>query len=416
MYSFGKTVMIKYNCEREGMNNMGKRYTIISVSLTLLACLLIISLSGVIGKTGVLAGKGNKIVKYEKARIINVKAETLNNDSVIKNLKVGKQELEVEILSGEYAKQKFIINNAMSRIYNVNAKTDMEVIASIYISNGQISDVSLYSYKRDKVIYVLIAVFFLVVLIIGKTKGVQSVVALIFTGIMIIYFMLPLLFRGISPILGAIITAIIIVIVTHLLITGISKKSFSAMIGTILGVIIAGIISYIAGKAAHISGLTMDNIENLIVVAENSSFKIDGLMFASILIAALGAVMDIGMSIASSIFEMNSINPNLSKKQLFNSGMNVGKDVIGTMSNTLILAFVGGSLSMIILIMASSMQYTQMINLDVLCIQIIQGLSGSIGIVLTVPITAVISVWAINLDFNLKVSSNRKVKKTKRSL
>jgi uncharacterized membrane protein len=96
--------------------------------------------------------------------------------------------------------------------------------------------------------------------------------------------------------------------------------------------------------------------------------------------------------------------------------MNVGKDVIGTMSNTLILAFVGGSLSMIILIMASSMQYTQMINLDVLCIQIIQGLSGSIGIVLTVPITAVISVWAINLDFNLKVSSNRKVKKTKRSL
>ena len=374
---------------------MKSKYFIVSIGATVIACILIVFFSKFLYKPGILANKGNNKIIYEKAKVLKVNDEKLTQDSVAKSLEIGYQDIDIEILTGEYANKKFSIKNYMSRVYNVNSKEGMEVIAAIYLTNDTISDVTLYSYKRDGVIYFLAAVFFIVMLLIGKMKGLTSTVALIFTGVMIVFFMIPMMFRGVNPIIASILTAIIIVIVTHLLITGINKKSFSAMLGTIAGVIISGGISYLAGKAAHLSGMTMDNIENLITLAESSSFKLDGLMFAVILIASLGAVMDIGMSIASSIFEIHNLNPELSLKKLFSSGMNVGKDVIGTMSNTLILAFVGGSLSVIILIMASSMQFRQVINLDILSMEIIQGVSGSIGIVLTVPITALISIALI---------------------
>lgn len=119
--------------------------------------------------------------------------------------------------------------------------------------------------------------------------------------------------------------------------------------------------------------------------------KIKGLTFSAILIASLGAIMDVAMSIASSIFELEKANPRSTINELFKSGMNIGKDIMGTMSNTLILAFAGSSLNMILFIIAYGMPYRQIVNLDFLVEEIIQGVSGSIGIILTVPITALIS-------------------------
>lgn len=391
---------------------MKHKYTIISISLTLLVCAVIVYTFGVGGKTGILTSRGNRTVLYEKAKVINVKSEALNADTTVKGLQLGSQDIEIQILSGQYAGQRFAVKNGLSRLYNVNTKNGMEVIASIYMMNNKITDISLFSYKRDIVIYVLIAIFFLVILIVGKMKGLKSIISLVFTGVMVVFFMIPIMFKGINPILAAILTAIITTVVTHLLITGWSRKSLSAMLGTIIGVIIAGGISYLAGEAAHLSGLTMENAENLIYVADNSKFNIKGLMFAAILIASLGAVMDVGMSIASSIFEIHSVDSSLTKRQLFNSGMNVGKDIIGTMSNTLILAFAGSSISVIILIMASSMPYRQIMNMDLICTELIQSLSGSIGIVLTVPITALISVLVIEYKTSIK-KNNIKMKNTK---
>lgn len=394
---------------------MKKKYTLISISLTILACILVVYIFGIIGKNGVVTSRGNKTVLYEKAKVLSVQAEKLNNDPVVKGLKLGSQQIEIKVLTGKYANQTFKVNNGMSRVYNVKAQKDMEVIASIYLTDGKISDVSLYSYRRDGVIIGLLVLFFLAILAVGRMQGLKSIISLVFTTIMVIFFMIPIMFKGVSPIGAAILTATVTTIVTHLLITGVNKKSFSAMLGTIAGVIIAGVISYVAGNLAHLSGVTMDNAENLIYVAENSKFQIQGLMFSAILIASLGAVMDVGMSIASSIYEMKAVNPSLNKKQLFESGMNVGRDIIGTMSNTLILAFVGSSLTVIILIMASSMPYRQIMNLDMICIELIQSLSGSIGIVLTVPITALISVFLMESNLFKKQVINSNTTKGKKS-
>ena len=141
---------------------------------------------------------------------------------------------------------------------------------------------------------------------------------------------------------------------------------------------------------AHLTGITGEASEQLVYIVSDFPINIRGIMFAGIIISSLGAVMDVGMSIASVVFEIHTKVPGLSKTELFKSGMNVGKDIMGTMANTLILAFAGCSLSIMILLMAYNMPYFRAINLNTVSTEIIQGLSGSIGLVLTVPITSLI--------------------------
>jgi uncharacterized membrane protein len=186
----------------------------------------------------------------------------------------------------------------------------------------------------------------------------MALISLVITGLLIAFFMLPLMFRGYSPILLATITASIVIFTSLTLIGGgFNRKSFSAIIGTATGVIIAGTISFISGKMAHLTGITGEASEQLIYIVSDFPINIRGIMFAGIIISSLGAVMDVGMSIASVVFEIHEKAPGLGKKELFKSGMNVGKDIMGTMANTLILAFTGASLSIMILLMAYNMPY-----------------------------------------------------------
>ena len=127
------------------------------------------------------------------------------------------------------------------------------------------------------------------------------------------------------------------------------------------------------------------------LTAVDNGLKIRGLYICGILIAAEGAVMDIAMSISSAVSELHEVNPALTARQLFKSGMNIGRDAMGTMANTLVLAFAGTSLNMMIFIYAYDISYIQLLNTDFVAIEIIRSISGSIGIVLTVPLVAAIS-------------------------
>lgn len=332
---------------------------------------------------------------YERAKIISIKDEDISDDSVFSDIKIGSQDIQIEILTGNYKGEEYNIKNLLSRIYSVRTKPGMEIIVAVYVDNGEIKDISVYSYKREMVLFGLIALFFVVLSIVGGKKGVKSIVALIFTGITVVFFLVPLILRGVSPIIAATLTAVITTAASLLLINGLSKRTASAMAGTIIGVIIAGFIAFAAGQLAHLSGFTVNDADHLLFIAQDSGFNLKGLMYASILIASLGAIMDIGMSISSAIFEIHRLNTKMKFRELYQSGMNVGKDIIGTMSNTLILALAGGSLNLIIMLTYAQMPYNQLINLDLLGTEIIQSIAGTIGIVLTVPITAVITAYFI---------------------
>jgi len=340
----------------------------------------------------------NKEINYVRAKVLEIISSNLTEQENIPGVYIGTQELKIEILSGEFKGQKLILTNSRLHgdlVYDVVAEEGMEIVLAVKKSNEKSPFMIIDTYARDKVIYLLIFLFIMALILVGKLKGLMALISLIVTGLMIVFFMLPMMFQGYSPVLLAIITAMVVIFVSLILIGGLNRKSYSAIIGTIMGVLIAGVISLISGEIAHLTGITGEASEQLVYIVSDFPINIKGIMFAGIIISSLGAVMDVGMSISSVIFEIHLKIPELDEKELFKSGMNVGKDIIGTMANTLILAFTGGALSIMILLIAYDMPYFRAINLNMVSTEIIQGLSGSIGLILTVPITSFISTLFI---------------------
>lgn len=181
----------------------------------------------------------------------------------------------------------------------------------------------------------------------------------------------------------------IVIVLTFIIIGGINKKIFTAAAGTLGGVISAGLTAILFNYLAKMSGACEDAIQLSINMSE-INFNFRDLLFAGIIVSALGACMDVGMSIASSLDEIKSKKTDITGMELFKSGMNIGKDIIGTMTNTLILAYVGGSLTLILLFLACNMEIQDMLNKEAIAEDFISALAGSMGVIYTVPITSFI--------------------------
>ena len=370
-----------------------KKREIYIVIVTILLSIGIIFASNSIFKGGFVEDKLNKNIEYYSGKVVTVLQNSLQDDPYVNDVQIGLQKCKVKILDGPFEGQEHEISHNVSRMYNIIAQEGMEVVLAIYEQDGKIEDINISSYKRSNVLIILTALFVLVTLIVGKFKGLKSLVSLMFTGTSIVYLMLPMIFKGVSPIIAAVIVVALSTAVTLTLISGFNKKTLVSVIGTLSGVILSAIIAFVFGKYANLSGITMEDAESMFYLAEYSDLKIQGIMFASIIIAALGAVMDVAVSLTSAIFELYEVNNKLSIADLIKSGMNIGTDMIGTMCNTLILAFAGGSLNTLILLFSASMNKVQLFNLDILGTEVIQALSGSIGIILTVPITVFVASY-----------------------
>ena len=181
-------------------------------------------------------------------------------------------------------------------------------------------------------------------------------------------------------------------LVTLWLIGGPTPKTAVAVGGTVSGVVIAGAAASLFSAASGITGWNVSDIESLMTLASAGDIQVGGLLFSGLLISSLGAVMDVAMSISSAIREIYDQNPALSRGALFQAGMRVGRDLMGTDSNTLILAFAGSSASMLVLDYAYDLPLLQIINSNNIGIAVMQGLSGSFGIVLAVPVTVLLAV------------------------
>lgn len=172
---------------------------------------------------------------------------------------------------------------------------------------------------------------------------------------------------------------------------GFTKKAVCAVLGCVGGVAAAGLFASIVGAITPLNGFNMSEAENLLLYGADKGLCVSGLLVCGVLIAALGAVMDTSMNIASAIWELHERSPKLNARELFKSGMNIGRDAMGTMANTLILAFAGSSLNTLILVQVYDIPFTQLINTDFICIEILQSVAGSMGILLTTPLVAAIS-------------------------
>lgn len=327
---------------------------------------------------------------YEEAVVRLVLEEDLKPDPVVEDMLIGKQILAVEVLTGPYKGEVQEVINTIDQGHNVVTSENQRIIVGITEQEEGIS-VWVYNHKRSTMLLSLVILFIAVMIYFGGKNGFYSIVALLFTSTMFIFVMIPCIFKGFNPMFITIFCAIVSSVVSFILIGGYNQKSFVAIIGTISGIVTAGIIAFIFGKMTYLTGVNMEKGTQLVYIVLDYGIKIKGLLFASILIASMGAVMDVSMSIASSMHEIYALNPKLSHKSLFQTGMKIGKDIMGTMANTLILAFMGGSLGLMLILWGYNMSFRQLINMPFLSVELIQGLSGSIGIILTVPFTALVA-------------------------
>lgn len=330
---------------------------------------------------------------FDKAIVTEIISDNLQENGS----RVGNQKVKLRFLSGKNKGKEIEAVSTNGNLYGATCYVGTKVV-TLTNDTKDVSITSVYSLDREWLVIGFCFVFFLAIALVGGKNGIKAILGLVLTLLLIIYFFMPAIYRGMSPITSAVLLVIITTMITMLLLTGTTTKSVCAMIGTIAGVIISGISAGIFGSIAKISGYNVSDIDSLIYIQQSTNVSVGGLLFAGILISALGAVMDVAMSVASSIHEFHQVNPNLTWKELYQSGMNVGKDMMGTMANTLILAFVGGSLSTLVLNYTYNLPYLQMINSYSIGIEVMQGISGSIGIVLTVPLVSLISSILMKFD------------------
>ena len=301
------------------------------------------------------------------------------------------QHLKIEILTGKHKGEVYTVRNTIELaipyrlIFRLHEKMILQVDEDE--ETGKIINLKIYERARDTKVYALIVIFAAALIIVGKKNGLKALITLGITVGLIFGIFLPCIIRGFNPILLALAVCSSATVITLLIISGNNKKTYTAIIGTIGGVIIAGIFAFIAGKILMLTGLGNEDAQMLAFIPQHRRIDYQGLLFAGIMIGALGAVMDVAMSISSAMWEIISVSPDISKKQLIKSGMNIGRDIIGSMSNTLILAYVSTSIPVLLLFILFSNGFTEIINLELLASEVLRAVAGSIGLICTIPIT-----------------------------
>ncbi|HKK95863.1 MAG TPA: YibE/F family protein [Anaerovoracaceae bacterium] len=350
---------------------------------------------------------GNKAFDYSaanesdedfiKATVITIVDENVSNEHDLTNTTVTFKcmldtgENEGEIINAE----QYLTGEVLGSTAKVE-KNDKILVT--YTENSKDGNMT-WQYvgpNRTKGIIILVLVFFALILLIGKAKGFGTIITLILTLGILFGVYIPAILSGINIYKATIIVSAIIIFTTVIILNGLTKKTLCAIVGNLGGILVAGILAYVFNSFLQITGLVDEDSILLTMLESDVSIDLKGLVWAGVVIGALGAIMDVAVSLASSMkelaYEMNDKSP----IKMIKSGLNIGRDAISTMTNTLILAYVGGSFSIILLFFAYNKDLFYLLNLELIVTEIIQGVVGSIGILMAVPITVLFSAWIFN--------------------
>lgn len=376
--------IIKYlsNLFGDKTNKEQKKYKyIIMVALILISILSYYFIS-----------KNEGYYKNTIARIISV-TETKDYQSKDMNGNVEqiyKQNIKAIIVNGVHKGEKIQLTNmtSYSQAYDLKYKVNDEVFISISESaDNQILSAKILDFKRDKYIVYIAILFILLILLIGGMKGLRSLTSVI-VNIIIFTVVIELHERGWDLIVISSVASLFFIVISISLVSGINKKTISAMMGTMAGTLFSMLITVIVMVATNEKGIHYEEMEFLTLPPYQ-------VFMAEILIGTLGGTMDIAISISSAIQEMVGQNPGIERKALMQSGMEIGKDIMGTMANTLAFAYISGSIPMILLLLKNGYAFFYIISFN-LSLEIVRALTGSIGIVVSIPITLYISILLLS--------------------
>ena len=304
--------------------------------------------------------------------------------------------LTIRILRGQYTDE--VIEKTFTQVqfseWDFVPETGQKLVLRIYTTSDGF-EVNIMGLSRQGNLLILFLIFFALLLAFGRKKGFLSLISLIVSGVIIYIFFIPLVLKGYNIMFLTVFTAVCVIVISFIIISGFSKKSLASILGTICGIISAVILSEIFCRVCVITGAISEEVYFL---ACQSEVEIDfaALFISGIIIGTIGVVMDVSMSITSLVFELKKNSPKMSFSKLVSSGLTVGKDMMATMINTLVLAYVGTSLPLLfVYISSSSSSLTYALNTETVAGEIIRSLCGSVGLILTVPFTSIIASYII---------------------
>ena len=331
----------------------------------------------------------NNEILYSKpiARIISVNdEESKKEDSNGKTESIKSQKIQAVILNGIYKGKTVELNNisSFSQANDLNLKVNDEVFISITDNdNLQINSAKILEFKRDTYVIYILNIFIVLIILIGRFKGFKSLVSVV-VNILILLAVIKLFTQGSDLLFLSIIASILFVTLSILIVSGLNKKTVSAIAGTLIGTLLSVLIAGIVIKLNNWSGIHFEEMEFLTHPPEK-------IFFIELIIGTLGGIMDIAISISSAIEELYDKNPNIQRKAVINSAREIGQDIMGTMANTLVFAYLSGSIPTILLLLRNGIPITYIINFN-LSLEFMRALIGSIGIVLSIPITIFTSI------------------------
>lgn len=339
-------------------------------------------------------------VIYEKAKVVAITGGAYQGDQDMEDVPVGKQELTAELISGDYKGQRFSLTNNLSYLYGTVLKEGDTITVAFSLTDGKVENVVLQDYDRTVPLAVIVLLFLLVTILVGGKVGAKSLLGLGLTILCVFVILIPLLLDGWPTLPTVLALCAFVTVITFVVLGGVNRKTVCAILGTIMGVALAMAFGKFACWLLRIDGYKMyvavPTVEPLLQLRQTQdpahALRLADLLVGGILLAALGAVNDVAMSISSAMNELIAVNPSLTRRQLFKSGMNIGRDMVGTMTNTLILALVGGSFAMIIYYTSMEPSWVQLMSTTFLSVEMVQALASSIGVILAVPFSVVIGM------------------------
>lgn len=325
-------------------------------------------------------------VEYRKGRVVEVTID--QTIAAADHRRLGQQHLKVKLDSGQEVQ---VLNNR-STSYHIDTQVGTEIIVRLDNPQSTKPLAFVYGYNREIGIWMIMMIFVGLIALVGRRKGLFSVVGLLFSLYFMITFLLHFLFQGGNPILGAMITVVACSFVSLSLLNGLTKKTRIAFLSTLVGVIVSIGIYYLLTGLLKIDGYGLEEVEELLFVTDIKGLQIKELLFVGVIIASLGAVMDMTMSITTSLYEIQRAKPTITKPDLIKAGFELGKDMTGTMTETLVFAFIGTALVTLLLLPVAGVKMIQIINSNYIAIQLIYAITGAIGVILSVPITTIVYV------------------------
>ena len=269
-------------------------------------------------------------------------------------------------------------------------KTGDKVLLTRNFNNPESEYLLMGEHIRTDTLAVLAVVFFILLIAFGRIKGINTLISLVFTCMSIFMVFIPAVLSGKNIYFWSVLTCLFIIAMTLILVNGSNRLSLCAAIGCFSGVLASGALYFISNHFLQLTGMVDEDSLYLKFLLDDKTIDLKAIVFAAIIIGAVGAIMDVSVSMAASLHEIKVSVPGSTPYSLMRSGITIGRDIMGTMSNTLILAYIGSSLSVTLLLIAYSGSWLALLNREMIVVEILQALIGSIGLMLTIPLTSLV--------------------------